>query len=55
MFLDPRFKDQYAVNKVKFNTNVANWIQEECEKNINPGDKGLRNLDIGVFVINIIF
>lgn len=41
MFLDPRFKDRYAVNKVKFNTNVATWIQEECEKNINPGDKGL--------------
>uniref|UniRef100_A0A915D0Q2 Ground-like domain-containing protein n=1 Tax=Ditylenchus dipsaci TaxID=166011 RepID=A0A915D0Q2_9BILA len=38
MFLDPRFKDRFAVDKVKFNTNVATWIQEECEKNVNVCD-----------------
>uniref|UniRef100_A0A915D9Y8 Uncharacterized protein n=1 Tax=Ditylenchus dipsaci TaxID=166011 RepID=A0A915D9Y8_9BILA len=38
MFLRPRYKDRFAVDKVKFNTNVATWIQEESEKNINVCD-----------------
>uniref|UniRef100_A0A915EBD5 Transposase n=1 Tax=Ditylenchus dipsaci TaxID=166011 RepID=A0A915EBD5_9BILA len=32
IFLDPRFKDAYATNKVLFNNVVSTWIQEECER-----------------------
>ena len=30
MFLDPRFKDRIASDKVVFRMKVASWIKEEC-------------------------
>uniref|UniRef100_A0A914E4G0 HAT C-terminal dimerisation domain-containing protein n=1 Tax=Acrobeloides nanus TaxID=290746 RepID=A0A914E4G0_9BILA len=32
IFLDPRFKDRIASNKIEFNANMTSWIQEECEQ-----------------------
>uniref|UniRef100_A0A915DV28 Uncharacterized protein n=1 Tax=Ditylenchus dipsaci TaxID=166011 RepID=A0A915DV28_9BILA len=50
MFLRPRYKDRFAVDKVKFNINVATWIQEESENNINVCD-AVNNIEMKLLSI----